>query len=137
MNYEFSKTININNMRIILTTLMILFASVIYSQTATGIIWNTDTVEHSAPDTLSRLNSVPITNLLNKWTNTFSFSIIADSTIEISDTSAFTAGRTLKIDAGVSYLSGNLNPQSFKDIYIRKYSSESGAAQYTITARGF
>ena len=107
-----------------------------YGQIATGIIWAADTVGNEQPDTLSRLNAVSIKTLLPKWNRTWSFTVWADSSIEVSDTIAFTPGRTLRIPAGVTYRSELLDAAVFRDLYIRKRFAD-GVAEYVVSARGF
>ena len=122
---------------IIIIFILIVSSTASNSQTADSVIWRSDSVGHSAPDTLTRLSPTSITKLYQKWTTAWSFAITADSSIEISLTANFTAGKTIRLQAGQTYSSEQLNPQTISDLYIRKYSSSSGTTNYVISAKGF
>lgn len=125
-------------MKTIIIILVLLFISeAAESQIADSVIWRVDTVGNAAPDSLSRLAFKKTNFLYQKWGNNFSFAILADSISEVSDTVAFSAGRTLKIAANTSYSSEQLKTTKFKNLFIRKFSTAPGVMEYVISAKGY
>lgn len=99
-------------------------------QYGNGAIVSTET------DTLSRvLNFASGNNLSSVFKNWFSYSVLADDTIQVSANASFSTGTVVVILPDVPFTSQKINLDFTKDLYVKRWGTV-GTVNYYIAVEG-
>ncbi len=118
--------------------LLALFLTVpIFSQSWTelgGKHYGTTGSVSTSTDTLSIAIGLD-NNLTDSFKNWFSFSVVADDTIQISDNTSFNAGTTIIVLPDIPFTSQKYSLKYLNELYIARYGTD-GTPNYFIAVEG-
>ncbi|WP_337872910.1 hypothetical protein [Ignavibacterium sp.] len=116
-------------MKIIL--LVVLLVGMSYGQIASKQYAFTDTVSTIPKSVVSKLGLSG--NLSNNFVTWYSYSVVADDTIEVSNNLLFPTSSTITVLPEIPFYSGTLSKSFLKNIYIRIKNEGIGYVYFYLT----